>query len=379
MSKRYEELDSLRGIAAFIVLIHHSLMVLPILGDYGGESFAIKLLKYTPLHLFWAGHEAVLLFFLLSGFVLSLPFYNSKSFSYASYIVKRICRLYIPFAVAITIAIFANYYFSQGLLMGVSEWFNKQWTSPITLDLILKHYLVLGEFDMNAFDPPIWSLVHEMRISIIFPLIMLIVLKIDWKLITLAGLVTSFVSLKLSQSSNVPMIDYFITAHYASVFMVGALLAKHRMFFIQKFKSLPLNLKRLIGIVTLFMLAIEYLPGMHNKFINEWVTVAGAVIVMISAMSTDSIKTILNLKPMAFLGKISFSMYLYHMIIIFVLMHVFYGKIHISVIWLLAFVLTMIISTVAYYIVELPSMNLGRKLSKKISSKKAKYPKEKAA
>ncbi len=54
-----------------------------------------KLLLYalTPLTL---GHEAVLLFFVVSGFVLSVPYFRDKGGTYPVYLLRRILYIYGP-------------------------------------------------------------------------------------------------------------------------------------------------------------------------------------------------------------------------------------------------------------------------------------------
>ncbi|WP_368259248.1 acyltransferase family protein, partial [Blautia wexlerae] len=73
---RLRSLDGLRGLAAVIVLVHHALLVIPALAaPYYGQTVQPGLpwlLVHTPLHLLWAGTEAVYLFFILSGLVLTL-------------------------------------------------------------------------------------------------------------------------------------------------------------------------------------------------------------------------------------------------------------------------------------------------------------------
>ncbi|WP_144023683.1 hypothetical protein MHI37_02180 [Paenibacillus sp. FSL H8-0548] len=65
--QRYEELDSLRGLAALAVMIGHFLLVFaPIAqntSDLGFLDYPLNLFKYTPLHAVWGGHEAVIMFF----------------------------------------------------------------------------------------------------------------------------------------------------------------------------------------------------------------------------------------------------------------------------------------------------------------------------
>ena len=63
--RRFRELDSLRGLAAITVVFHHFSRIC--------SPQIIHVLDRTPLRILVAGHQAVILFFLLSGFVLTLP------------------------------------------------------------------------------------------------------------------------------------------------------------------------------------------------------------------------------------------------------------------------------------------------------------------
>jgi peptidoglycan/LPS O-acetylase OafA/YrhL len=93
-SIRYEELDSIRGLAALIVLIFHVLNV------FMYWDIIPPLISKSPMRVLWSGHQAVILFFVLSGFVLFLPFLKRKQ-PYLPYIIKRIGRIWIPFFVAL--------------------------------------------------------------------------------------------------------------------------------------------------------------------------------------------------------------------------------------------------------------------------------------
>src|SRR5438128_2732703 len=88
--ERYEYLDALRGSAALSVVVYH-------LHEGYHWPPAISFLDNTPLHALWDGKAAVELFFVLSGFVLSLkyvrPAQGLNNFSYLGYLVSRFFRL----------------------------------------------------------------------------------------------------------------------------------------------------------------------------------------------------------------------------------------------------------------------------------------------
>ena len=80
-SVRLTELDSLRGLAALSVVFAHYLHVFPVGGEVDRMAHVAT---RTPLYLAYAGHEAVILFFLLSGFVLALPFLGGTTLTSSS-------------------------------------------------------------------------------------------------------------------------------------------------------------------------------------------------------------------------------------------------------------------------------------------------------
>ncbi len=69
MSKRINELDSIRGLAAITVVFGHFCLMLPSLPNS---------IKFSPLRFLWAGGGAVIVFYVLSGLVLPMALYHSK-------------------------------------------------------------------------------------------------------------------------------------------------------------------------------------------------------------------------------------------------------------------------------------------------------------
>ncbi len=99
---RFSSLDGLRGIAAVVVMIHHSMMVLPSLAAPHFTNIHVEpalswswFAAHTPLHWFWAGREAVWVFFVLSGFVLTRWLMRTSRQSWLAYYSSRLIRLYV--------------------------------------------------------------------------------------------------------------------------------------------------------------------------------------------------------------------------------------------------------------------------------------------
>ncbi|MGG3526633.1 acyltransferase [Bacillus pseudomycoides] len=373
MTRRYKELDSLRGIAAIIVLLGHFLALFPILG---------KKVMYSTFGVYfsilWQGHSAVIIFFVLSGFVLSLPFYKGTEFNYLKYLIKRVCRIYIPYIVILFIAIGIKLgiHSKIGTIPGLVQW--GSWNIEVSFNRVMEHILFLREFNSDAFIMVIWSLVHEMRISIVFPLIIFLLLRVNWKVSIGIAMFLSVIGYLLMKNIpsefNMPVsTNYFITLHYSSMFIIGALLAKNREYLVSKIINLKVNYLVLpLGLLFFnypripFMLLSKLIGEIDYELyliIIDWYICFGAVLIILSALSSKLFSKLLLIKPVQFIGEISYSLYLVHPIVLLTTVHIFYGKISVPLILLISFLFTMVVSVLCYKFIEIPSIKIGRKLA----------------
>jgi peptidoglycan/LPS O-acetylase OafA/YrhL len=84
--KHLEKLDVIRGFAAVYVVLYH----------FFGQ---VKLLpNIVEKVIFSFGQEAVILFFLLSGFVIYVFVERSSKITFSSYFIKRFIRIYFPYS-----------------------------------------------------------------------------------------------------------------------------------------------------------------------------------------------------------------------------------------------------------------------------------------
>lgn len=371
MNKRYEQLDSLRGIAAITVLLYH---YVAILNDFWeNTSPTITTIKHTPLSIVWAGYEAVLFFFVLSGFVLSLQFYSNKKLSYRNFLIGRFFRIYIPCYVAVLIGIFCKIYFYRPGVEGFSFLFTSVWDSPLTLGTFFYHAVLLFYFGYGEIVLVLWTLVMEMRISLIFPLLMLLIKKYNWKCNLLIGIGLSLLYHAIINNGRKELfsipVDYFYTFSFILMFITGALLAKYKDRIIPILTAYSWRLKMIILIVGILLYTIRYWlfayfeNGANATIADICITFGVAIFIMLSFSTRASV--LLQNRIIHFFGKISYSIYLYHAIVLFSLIYLLYPRVPLYLLWVLAFFGTICIAYISYRYIEKPAIHLGKVIRKR--------------
>ena len=385
MAKRFHELDSLRGIAAFSVMLSHVFLVYPIIWDTARPDDAplwLRLVMFSPLRVIWAGHEAVVFFFVLSGFVLALLFFgNGDPPAYRLYLIKRVIRIYPPYLASAILAISLRVIYFDGTVPAVSAWFNSSWQSPPTWRIIVSHVLMIGSFQNCDFNPVFWSLVHEMRISILFPIIVWALISCEKICFILPVLFTFVYWLSITLKFQGIMTfdhDYFATMHYAGFFIVGGMLAKHRERLISSVSKIPKRYKWLLLAVAICAYSNAFLLPyygsssismitllVHKSWCQEWISAAGVVVFIMLALSSGAMSGVLASKSLQFLGAISYSLYLFHALVIKVVITTLSKTLPLSAALCVAIVCALIVSTLSWRFIEVPCIHLGRYLTKR--------------
>jgi peptidoglycan/LPS O-acetylase OafA/YrhL len=363
---RFFELDSLRGLAALVVLTSHLETVWSD-AHSAASGIGISLVNLTlPF-----GAEAVILFFVLSGFVLSLPAVEGRPQSYFTFVTRRVFRIYFPYLVALAVSVAAALCLHDQPTG--SNWARSYWPGPVQWRLVGQHVIFLGVYDTTVFDPPIWSLVYEMRISLFFPLLCSIVLRLKNKwAFALAILLTTLASgldRKYPAETMIPLAD---TLHYTTMFILGICLARERTRIAHWFSRISRPVRISFGIASLLLLAFAR-PGLtpltmrifhlHLTFFAQWLTALGAGGLIVICLNSASCKRVLHWPPIHFLGQISYSLYLWHFVVLLFCVHLLYGEVSLWGILCLIFILSIFVSWLSYRYIEVPSMNLGRRLS----------------
>lgn len=358
---RYIELDSLRGLAALVVFFSHALGMINLIDrPYG------NLLTNSFLHFFWDGAAAVVLFFVLSGFVLALPYVGEKrrSMDFVPFYIRRVLRIYPAYYAALAFSLILKFYvFKIGSLEGLSEFATQFWwweNSMLDWKSVVKHLLMVGpQYDMGQIDPIIWSLVVEMKISLIYPFVILILTRIK----NLSGAALFLLlTIELYRFTKIDLLSYL------PLFVMGGLMAVYKERIIDFVSKLSLWKLSVFAIVGLALYTSRY--SLRISFINYTYTnyLIGAGVCMIIAISISiyKVKSILSLKPFKYLGDISYSLYLLHFPIILAVTSLIYPRTgSIKIPWIVSLAITLMLPYLNYRLVEVPFMNMGKKLSKK--------------
>lgn len=298
---RFADLDGLRGVAALIVVIGHSLLVSPILGANPARSHLKPwtwdwILNRPPLNLFWDGAAAVYVFFVLSGFVLVLPFLRSERPTWRSYYPRRVLRLYLPVWGAVAFSVLLAKLVTRKVSPGQSWWVNLH-AGQLGLHGILRDLILLK--GTNFLDSPLWSLQWEVIFSLLLPVYIFVVRRTGryWPLLSLALL-----AVIAAGGARYPFLLFM------PIFGFGVILAFHR----ESLRALAARRSVSVGVlaVSLFLLGA-----------NTWVTstravglldTAGAIGVVTVVLLWPSAGRPLRTKQAQALGRWSFSLYLVH-------------------------------------------------------------------
>lgn len=299
---RYGALDGLRGLAAAVVVIHHCFLVSPSLAlavarvDTGNAEPWVWWTTFTPAHLLWAGTEAVYVFFILSGFVLTLPFLGVSRPTWRAYYAKRCVRIYLPVWASLAVALLLAWIVPRTGSPDLSAWLLIHDESPN----VLADGVLLGGAD--SLNSPLWSLQWEILFSLALPLYVVLALRIRnaW----LPCLLTLFSLIAVGTVTYLPAIVYM------SMFGIGVLMAVRK----NRLEQFGRTLSRVKwgGLIasSLLLLSSRWLfPQLPTVICMACI---GGALLVFAFIACPPLASAGNHRTLQWLGTRSFSLYLVH-------------------------------------------------------------------
>lgn len=215
------QVDGLRFYAIFAVLIFHCTAYL--MAPEKNPS-AAQIASGWFAHISRAGHSGVELFFVISGFILGLPFAKAargaaKPVSLQRYFLRRIVRLEPPYILNLLILTMLL------LLLGKASW-SELWPHLVA-SLSYVHNMIYGQASRINFVA--WTLEIEVQFYILAPLLARVFWLRDARLrraaLVAAIVGASFTSYQLSSTAMTPQAVRLSLAVFLQYFLAGFLLA----------------------------------------------------------------------------------------------------------------------------------------------------------
>ncbi len=335
---------------------------------------------YFPFAVSRDGFAAVCLFFVLSGLVLSRKYFSDPEhpFSLSSelvpFYIRRLARIYLPFlAILIVSALFEHYFVVEHKTNPMPQgWIVDFWTQRTTWHSFFQQAVLLVRSGDDQFRliPPDWSLTLEINISFWVPVMILVATQSTGALIFF--LLTSVV--------------LFRVPGFVLHFGMGILIAKYFSPLQRQIQKRSSGFK--FGMLGIGLLLYQYrvarihwplplrTPG-HESW-TWYVAGVGASLLILSVIGSRHLQRLLKLAPFTYLGRISYSFYLLHFLVLKCLSPYFLTIINrwvttgTEVSYLLGLLatigVTVLLSDVAYRWIEIPSIQLGRLLSRSAAS-----------
>tara|TARA_B100002051_G_scaffold276771_2_gene327805 strand:- start:2911 stop:4869 length:1959 start_codon:yes stop_codon:yes gene_type:complete len=328
-------IDGLRAIAVVLVMLFH-----------------------LEPEIFKGGYLGVDVFFVISGFVISQSIYKNylktNTVQIGSFYLRRLKRLY-PALVAM-VSVTTLVYFFLGFLWDT----NLLIKSSVTSILAVSNFYYLKQadnyFHQDLINPLLhtWSLGIEEQFYLIFPLLMLGLFRlfknnndqVKYLLYVITGLsVLSYVSFVVFADSMWGSY-YFPTARFWEIGVGCAL------FFLSlKIKDIKYGAGLIItGIILLFSTQL-LVPVLNVVQIETLLAVIATSLIIIAGLTNKTaIIAFLENKYFLHIGKISYSLYLWHLPVFY------FTNLYLNSLayYLVALSLTFVLSWASYYLIENP-------------------------
>lgn len=304
-TKHLSSLDSLRGLACMIVVIVHTMMIVyPEIhkGLYSGVSINYNdLLLYPPFSILIAGHASVCLFYVLSGFVLSYRFMGADEMRWKliEAIIKRPIRLG-----GVILAVMLPVYYT---IVARPFWYSPDWSDPsLYINTVDRIFTSIFSYSMVCYNTPLWTINIELWGSfLVFSLCFLVG---AWpKYIRMLALVTALIYFK----------DSYYVAFIFGMIVVDFYKNWNYMWFVTHKNTISYCI--LLPAFLLFSyphdlaLSKQYLSD--TTLIGSGYSMFGAILMFSFVMMNDKVKSMLEAKPLVFIGEISFSIYVIHYLV----------------------------------------------------------------
>jgi peptidoglycan/LPS O-acetylase OafA/YrhL len=166
---RYNFLDGLRGLFVLYAVYYHCWQATAHISET--DQFVQIFVGLTNI-----GFPALSIFFVLSGFLLTLPVTKTGRLSggLTGFIKRRFVRIYPPYFVALCLSAILVLWIAPGLFNDPNVWVNGFWPARPKTDFIMHALLLhnLRDWYVFGFNVPLWCIATEWQFYFVFALVL---------------------------------------------------------------------------------------------------------------------------------------------------------------------------------------------------------------
>jgi peptidoglycan/LPS O-acetylase OafA/YrhL len=361
-------INYLRGLASLGVVIYHVREDLWIgwnaIWSFPSATVLDKTVALLSIPAPFLG-SGVILFFLLSGFCIALPYVgnNGRSLDLKEYAIRRFFRIYPPYLSAIVLTFIIELVLQHIQGTDISS------IKTYLVSLIMIQNYTTGPLEANG---ALWTLPIEFELYITFPLVFYILNKFGAKVLIGFSCLISLSSFAIYLSGVDWLHDNF--AIYWLVWNAGALLAKY---YADNTLAMPSKWVIFTGVASLCIALVAQTSGVsaaNLEFLYGYFYLILLWFGLTTEYRWDSRIPKIIVGPLTILGTCSYSLYLIHKPLFRlwgVLWTNHFGNKPVNFLVPLMFVVLMIgISWGFYHLIESPSHRLAKTAAKKWFAKK---------
>jgi len=360
MHGRLQHIDALRGIAALLVLWRHVADAFVNIGPNVGGRWIAEWGSFVDV-----GRIGVVAFFLISGYVIPFSIDPNRRAPIGTFLIKRFFRIYPAYWLSVLLGA-ASCWWIWGRHFGIG-------------DFLVNLTLLQDFFGVPAAEGLYWTLLVELEFYLLCVLLLLLrSLGNARRLFALAALLTAVYSAEIfvrwgSGTSPIGAAAAFASLNFSMMF-AGTL---YRMIFVERGNSADRRLRWAFGAFLswhLIALPLATIPAI-GVGANATIPYALGLLLFITGVSVVRIRAPL----FDWLGRISYSLYLFHPI---VFMSLLWGMQfvpaasalraqHLGVYLFVNALLSAALATLVFRCVEQPGMALGRRIARRWAARHA--------
>jgi len=344
MNNRLEVLDSLRGIAAMGVVLHHFIVIYGIKYGFGD-------IKYPPEWLdISIGRYGVELFFIISGFVISLTL--EKGNSVIEFAISRFSRLFPTYWFCLSLTSITLFFFS-----GVNVFDEGQFIYNLTMAPLF--------FWKDPVDGSYWTLMYELFFYFIIAILFGRLGQITTKRLILFFVIFSCFALYNFFYPIHVRVQYVLLFPHLNLFWAGIIF--YKIWKSKRDNSGPTT--HFYALISLLLFIQWSMCLLSIGRVNIYSSVLISLYFLLFYLFINNKLSYLNNKYLVALGTISYSLYLIHQEIGYILIDFLYehsNSIFISIFLSILFCISL--ATIINRYIEITSNKMCKKWLLKLTS-----------